>query len=73
MAKLILPHNTTPVLDGKLMTRPWYAFFDEMTRRQNTLAAFVADLGASPTVEQISTAFNALLEALQDAEMQETS
>lgn len=73
MADLVLPHATTPVLDGNHLTRAWYAFFDALTRKVNGKADFVADLAASPTVEQISTAFNALLEALQDAEMQETS
>jgi hypothetical protein len=68
MADLVLPHHSTPVLDGNKMTRPWYAFFDALTKRENTKAAFVGDLAASPTVEDISTAFNAILEARQDAE-----
>lgn len=73
MADLVLPHASTPVLDGNRFTQPWSAFFDALTRKVNGKADFVADLAASPTVEQISTAFNGLLDALQDAEMQETS
>ena len=58
MAKPI-PVATAPVLDimGRF-TPPWFNF---LASRQ---VALQADLGASPTVEQISTAFNALIDAL---------
>ena len=61
MAKPI-PHATSPVLDnGNHFLPPWFNF---LAGRQ---VALQADLGASPTVEQISTAFNALALAMRDA------
>ena len=54
-----IPAATAPVLDNTgRFTPPWFNF---LASRQ---AALQADLGASPTVEQISTAFNALIDAL---------
>jgi len=65
-----IPSARQPFLapDG-LVTPPWYRYLAGLGER----AAFVADLGASPTVEQISTAFNALLDGLQASGQQETS
>ena len=57
-----IPVATAPVLDGSNhFLPPWFRFF---ALRQ---VALQADLGASPTVEQISTAFNALVLAMRDA------
>lgn len=53
-----------------VLTPQWFRFAEDLASRR---CAFVADLGASPTTAQIATAFNALLAALQAADLQETS
>jgi hypothetical protein len=75
MAQLAIPHSSVPVLDaGGRFTREWFNFFVDLSDAMNArVAPFVADLGASPTVEQISTAFNLLLDGLQDVGLQEES
>lgn len=81
-AKLSVPSASEPLLDaGGRLSRAWHTFFASLTDKLNEVdadqtdrvAAFVADLTASPTVEQIATAFNSLLEGLQDSGLQETS
>lgn len=70
MATNPIPDARTPFLTANGLVSPaWYRYLAELGKR----ADFVADLAASPTVEQISTAFNALLDGLQSSGQQETS
>lgn len=78
---IAVPAFGQPVIENGTFTRPWYNFLEAVARKLNEVdthqdarvAAFVADLGGSPTAGQISAAFNALLAALQAAALQADS
>jgi hypothetical protein len=70
MAANTIPFAREPFLTAEGLVSPsWYRYLANLGQR----APFVADLAASPTVEQISTAFNALLDGLQTSGQQESS
>lgn len=70
----IKPHDSAPIANERGgVTQAWGAYLDGIEEVSGRVAANVAPLGASPSNAQIATAFNSLLTALQDANLQETS
>lgn len=82
-----MPKVMAPLVDGRAVIRePWVGYLrgiEEMSREADALAArattlegrkaaLVADLAASPTVEDIGSAFNDLLAKLKAANLMET-
>lgn len=61
--RYVIPTAQEPVIDKNTgtFTKAWYNFLADISSR---VAANVDDLGASPTVEQIATAFNGLKDEL---------
>ncbi len=69
----IMPSSTAPVMDVKnnRFTQPYHRYLAGLEEVSKRSSVNVAALGASPTNAEIATAFNALLTALQNANLQE--
>lgn len=73
--KHIMPGSLTPAMDlaNNRFSQPFHRYLAGLEEVSKRVSVNVADLGASPTNAEIATAFNALLAALQNANLQETS
>lgn len=73
--RFIMPTFMTPVMDRKnnRFSPDYHRYIGGIEKLAGRVAINVSPLGASPTNAEIATAFNALLTALQDAKLQETS
>ena len=68
MKKRIMPVASSKVLNSAgALDKPWHAYLEGLPDK----ARLVDDLGATPTVGQISTAFNDLLAKLKAAGLME--
>ncbi len=69
----IMPTSATPVmnLQANKLSPEYHRYLGGIEELSKRVGVNVAPLGVSPTVEQIAIAFNALLDALQDANLQE--
>jgi hypothetical protein len=72
--KHIMPPSATPVMDQERnrLSQPYHRYLGGLEELSKRTAANVADLAEPSTNAEIVTAFNALLAALQAADIQET-
>lgn len=70
-----MPSVLSPVVDLKTgrMTPVWVNYLKGLEEVANRTSAFQADLGGGALLADVITKVNDILEALQDASLQETS
>jgi len=71
----IMPTIQTAVMDQATnkLTQPYHRYLGGLEEVSKRVAVNVAALGASPTNAEIAAAFNSLLTALKNANLQESS